>query len=132
MSAFSTALQRFIAEAPFCVMARGLLENVFAPAKIDALFDRHAQVQQTQQLLFSTAADLLTEVVLGIRPSAHAAHRHAAARGAIAVSAQALYQKLRGVEPGVCRALLRHSASEVRAALAHLGDPPAPLLGGYE
>ena len=132
MNAFSTVLERFIGEAPFCVLTRALLENVFAPAKLDPLFERHAQTQQTQQLLFSTAVDLLTDVVLRWRPSVHAAHRAAARHQRIAVSAEALYQKLRGTEPAVCRALLRHAADQVRPLLATLGPPAAPLLPGYE
>src|SRR5438552_2034267 len=132
MNAFSTVLERFIGEAPFCVLTRALLENVFAPAKLDPLFERHAQTQQTQQLLFSTAVDLLTDVVLRFRPSVHAAHRAATRHQRIAVSAEALYEKLRGTEPAVCRALLRHAAAEVRPLLAELGPPAAPLLPGYD
>src|SRR4029453_10058366 len=47
MSLFSPILERFAQQAPFCVMARGLLEGVFAPGTIDALFDRHASAQYT-------------------------------------------------------------------------------------
>jgi hypothetical protein len=132
MHAFSAVLQRFIGDAPFCVMTRALLENVFAPAKLDQLFDRHAQVQQTQRLLFSTTVDILTEVVLRIRPSVGAAHRDAKRHGRIAVSAEALYEKLRGTEPAVCRALLCHCACEARAILAEVGPLPVPLLKGYD
>src|SRR4051812_36285331 len=73
MTAFSGALEDFIDEAPFCVMTRGLLENVFAPGKLDELFERHSQAQYHRQLLFSTAVDVLTEVVLSIRPSVNTA-----------------------------------------------------------
>lgn len=35
----------FLQESPFCVMERALLENVFAPDKLDAVF-RSAAVRQ--------------------------------------------------------------------------------------
>jgi len=41
----SRVLQGFIDEAPFCVMTRGLLENVLAPEKLDRLFERHSHDQ---------------------------------------------------------------------------------------
>jgi len=66
VSVFSPILARFADEAPFAVMVRGLLENVFAPAKLDALFDQHAVTQSTRELLFSTAVDLLSQVVCSV------------------------------------------------------------------
>src|SRR5215475_3813890 len=99
VTAFSRVLDDFAAEAPFCVMTRGLLENVFAPAKLDALFERHATEQYHKHLLFSTAADLLCEVILSIRPSVHAAYKAAHKHNRIAVSVTALYDKLAGTEP---------------------------------
>jgi hypothetical protein len=130
--AFSRVLEGFADDAPFCVMTRGLLENVFAPAKLDGLFERHSRLQYHRHLLFSTAADLLGEVVRSIRPSVHAAHRAAHKDGRLSVRRKALYEKLAGTEPEVCRALVRHSATEVRALLGHFRDRPAPLLAGYD
>ena len=43
----------FIEQRPICVMARGVLENLFNAEKIDALFARTAEVQYTRELLFS-------------------------------------------------------------------------------
>src|SRR5262249_48736980 len=83
-------------------------------------------------LLFSTAADLLCAVVLAARPSLLAAYRAAKKHGRIAVAVKSLYEKLAGTEPAVCRALVRHTAAEVRAILAQFSDRPQPLLAGYD
>jgi hypothetical protein len=132
VTAFSSKLQDFVADAPFCVMTRGLLENVFAPGKLDDLFERHSLLQYHKHLLFSTAADLLAEVVLSIQTSLHTAYKAAKKHGRISVRAKSLYEKLAGTEPGVCRALLRHSALEVRSVVAHFTARPEPLLEGYD
>jgi Transposase DDE domain len=132
MSLFSPVLERFAQQAPFCVMARGLLEGVFDPDTIDALFDGHASAQYTGRLLFSTAVDLLTDVVCSVRPSVHAAYRQARQDGRIGVAVKSLYDKLAHTEMGTCRALVRHSAAAVRSVLAHFAHPPAPLLPGYD
>src|SRR5204862_7609306 len=83
----------FVEQRPICVMARGVLENLFNADKIDALFARTAEVQYTRELLFSSVVDLMGQVVLGVQPSVHAAYRaQAAQRG---ISDQAIYDKLR-------------------------------------
>jgi len=59
---FSDVLQRFVKDSPFCVMARGLLESAFAPAKMDALFEDHAEAQETRKLLFSSCVEVMSWV----------------------------------------------------------------------
>jgi hypothetical protein len=65
----------FVAAAPVCVMARGVLENILDPVRIDAIFERIAERQYTRELAFSSVVDLMSQVVLGIHPSVHAAYR---------------------------------------------------------
>lgn len=132
MAVFSKVLESFMDDAPFCVMTRGLLENVFDPGKRDGLFERHSQVQYQRQRLFFTAADLRAEVVLSIRPSVHTAYRAAKKEGRIAVGVKALDEKRAGTEPQVCRALVQHAARQIRLVLAHFRDRPQPLLDGYD
>ena len=55
----SKVFERFLNEAPICVMARATLEKVFAAEDLDALFHRNAQQQYERELLFST-------IVLGL------------------------------------------------------------------
>src|SRR5262249_52279977 len=130
--AFSAVLEQFITEAPFCVMVRGALEAVFTPAAIDALFEAHAVKQYEKELLFSTAVEVLAEVVCRIHPSVHAAYKQRKDRGQMPVSVRALYDKLAGVEPATARALVRHTAAAVRPVLAGLGVPRPQALAGYD
>ena len=73
--------QPFIKERPICVMARGVLENLLNPKRIDELFDRTARSQYTRDLLFSSVVDLMGQVVLGVQPSIHAAYQAQACIG---------------------------------------------------
>ena len=53
------AFQAFIDRSPVCVMARAVLENLFRPEWLDALFDRTAQNQYQRTLLFSAVVELM-------------------------------------------------------------------------
>ncbi len=85
----------FVEQRPICVMARGVLENLFNADKIDALFARTAEVPYTRELLFSSVVDLMGQVALGVQPSVHAAYQAQAAQ--LGVSDQAVYDKLNHV-----------------------------------
>jgi hypothetical protein len=67
--------QPFLDAAPICVMARGVAENILNPERIDALFERTAERQYTRDWPFSLLVELMSQVVLDIQPSVHAAHR---------------------------------------------------------
>lgn len=108
---------------PVSVLLRGLLERCFTPELVDRLFERHAQSQYTQQLLFSTVCGLLLHVVLRVKPSLYAAYREQAAD--LEVSAAALYDKVKGVELGVSAALVRETARDLAAW--QLGSDPRRL-----
>ena len=85
--------ERFLEQSPMCVMQRAVMENVFAPAKLDALFHGAAVAQYERELLFSTVVDVTSLVVCRIAPSIHAAYVRW--REHIPVSVKALYDKLR-------------------------------------
>jgi len=70
-------------------MARGLMERVFTPERMDDLFSQYASNQYQQDLLFSSQVDLISLVVCGIHQSVHAAYRAKAAE--LSVSTTALY-----------------------------------------
>ena len=57
---FSKVFDRFVCLSPACVMHRAVMENVFAPAELDAMFRRTAVAQYERELLFSTLVDLLS------------------------------------------------------------------------
>src|SRR5262249_31593208 len=118
--------ERFVDESPICVMQRAVMENVFAPTKVDALFRTAAVAQYERELLFSTLVDLMSLVVCRITPSVHAAYLRL--RHRIPVSAKALYDKLGRVELSTTRALVQHSAREAGALIAWLQGDRTPLL----
>jgi hypothetical protein len=69
------AFQPFLEQRPICVMAQAVLENLFQPQRLDALFERVAQRQYTRTLLFSALVELMLAVVLCIEPSVYSAYR---------------------------------------------------------
>src|SRR5437764_3736400 len=121
--------QPFIERSPVCVMARAVLENLFRPERLDALFERTAQRQYHRTLLFSAVVGLMQAVVLGVEPSVYAAYRKR--RHALAVSDQAVYDKLDGLEPGLSAALVRDSARQAAAVIDALAARRDPWLPGY-
>ena len=120
----------FVDKRPVCVMARGILERLFEPARLDALFDQNAEVGYTKKLHFSTLVALMGDVVLGVRPSVHAAFQNLEAKNAT-VSLTAVYNKLDRVEPVVSAALVRDAAQQTAPVIDALGARLAPWLPGY-
>ena len=119
----------FVTQRPICVMARGVLENLFNAARIDALFTRTAEEQYTRELLFSSVVDLMGQVVLGVQPSVHAAYQAQAEQ--LGVSDQAVYDKLRHVEWGVSAELVRDAARQAAPVIGALQAALPPLVPGY-
>ncbi len=119
----------FIKETPICVMARGVLQRLLDPPRLDALFARTAQQQYLHELLFSTLVELMARVVLRQEPSVHAAYRKLEEQ--IPVSDQSVYNKLQHVELAVSAALVQDSARQVAPVLDALRARLPPLLPGY-
>jgi hypothetical protein len=109
----------FVERRPVCVMARATLERVLSPEHIDGLFERTAQRQYTRNLLFSSVVELMSQVVVRLQPSVHAAYQALSDR--IGTSDQAVYDKLRSVEPRISAELVRDSAEQVRGVIRELG-----------
>jgi hypothetical protein len=125
----SEVLDRFIEQTPVTVMVRATLDNVLSRDRLDDLFDGAAVRQRTGELLFSTVADLMGSVVCRIRPSVHAAYQ--ARAESVGVSVRAVYDKLKRVEPGVSRALVRETSERMGAIIRQTGGVQADLLAGY-
>lgn len=120
--------ETFVEQSPVSVMVRGVLERAFEANRLNALFEKTAEKGYTRELLFSTLVQLMSEVVLGVSPSVHAAYQDASEP--LKVSVTAVYDKLAGLEPEVSAALVRDSAQHlapVRGALE--GQTPAWLPG---
>lgn len=125
---FDAVFERFAQDSPVTVMLRASLEYALPAEAVDALFQREAKTQYTRELLFSSVVEILSLVVLRIRPSVHNAYQ--ACKDRLGVSAKALYDKLSHTEPAVCSALVRHVADKLQPLLQELqGGKPAPLPG---
>src|SRR5262252_1455135 len=125
-----TIFAPFVKERPICVMARAVLERLLDAPRIDALFARTAQQQYTRELLFASWVQLMSEVVLGVHPTVHAAYQ--AQKDTIGVSTTALYNKLDRVETGVAAALVRDSAELAEPVVKALQASHPRWLPGYQ
>ena len=120
----------FVERRPVCVMARGILERLLDPQRIDVLFDETAELGYTRKLHFSTLVDLMGDVVLGVQPSVHAAFQ-AWEENDATVSLTAVYNKLDRVEPVVSAALVRDAAQQTAPIIDALAARLEPWLPGY-
>jgi IS4 transposase len=121
-------LKRFVEQAPVAVMARLGLQRAINADWVNEVFERCSDFQYTRELLFSTVVDLMSLVVLGLRPSLHAAAQKAVD---LPVSITALYDKVNRVEPNVVQALVRGSAERLVPVMAPLRKGVAPWLNGW-
>jgi IS4 transposase len=110
-------------------MVRGVLERAFEENRLDDLFEKTAEKGYTRELLFSTLVRLMSEVVLGVSPSVHAAYQDALEP--LGVSVTAVYDKLAGLELEVSAALVRDSAQHLAPVIEALGGKAPVRLPGY-
>jgi IS4 transposase len=121
--------ERFLQQAPISVMFRALLERALDPDELNRLFERTATSQYTREILFSSVVDLMGLVVCGVRPSIRSAYL--ASLGEITASLTAVYEKLQGIEPGVCRSLVRDTAGRLLPLVRQLDATLPDLVPGY-
>jgi Transposase DDE domain len=121
--------QRFVEDSPVCVMVQTLLENTLSPTTVDAVFERHAELQYTRDLLFSDVVHLMSLVVCGIRPSINSAFKKMAP--VLGVTKKAVYDKIDRIETPTSAALVRHAGAALGAIIDELGGRHAPWLEGY-
>ena len=126
----SPILERFVEDSPITVMAQTLMSRIFAPDNIDDLFEKYAQRQYQQDLLFSSLVNLMSTVVCGIHPSVNAAYRKKAKQ--LAVSTTSLYNKLQGVEIEVSQGLLTETSRQLKQLISPMGNSPTSMIPGYE
>jgi hypothetical protein len=124
---FDVILDRFCEQTPFAVMLRASLEHLFAPQRLDDLFQREAVDQYTRKLTFSAVTGLLCEVVLRVRPSVRKAYQSAE----VPASLRAVYDKLAHVETATAEALVRQLAADAAAVIGLLPGAarPDPIPG---
>jgi hypothetical protein len=126
---FGDIFERFLQEAPISVMFRALLERALDPDELNRLFEQTTSSQYTRELLFSSVVDLMSLVVCGVKPSVRSAYL--ASLGAISASLTAVSEKLKGIEPGVCRGLVRDTAGRLQPLVRQLDATLPDLVPGY-
>jgi hypothetical protein len=130
MNGVSNLLERFTKAAPVAVMVKGVLEQVFSEAKLDAVFQQHASRQYVRQLAFSSCFWLMSDVVSKSKPSIHAAYQDE--KENLRVSVQSVYNKLNNLELGVMENLLSSTACEMIDCVKAMKVPVAELVPGFE
>lgn len=119
---------QFAKGSPLPVMARVAIEHATGAKFLDRIFADNAQRQFEGELLFSSLVRLMTLVACRVRPSVHSAFRKHGYE--IGVSIQAVYDKLRKLEPQVTRALVRDTAARLIGVAGRLNaDLEAPFPG---
>jgi hypothetical protein len=125
----SDLLRRFMRESPVTVMARAVLEHAFPDQVLDQMFQRTAQRQYEDQLLFSTVVKVLSAVVTRGRKSVRDAYLAEAAQAQATLSA--LYVKLQNTEGAVVSGLVRESFVRLAPVMRGLKAVRQPLFPGY-
>jgi hypothetical protein len=120
---------RFVQRSPVSVMVRGTLEHALPAEALNDLFERTAQRQYTQELLFSSLVDLMSLVVCGMQPHIQAAFKDQAER--IPVTLKSVYEKLQRVEPGISAELVRFTAQRCSPLVRDLDGTREAWLPGY-
>jgi hypothetical protein len=122
-------LAPFIRDAPLPVLARSTLEWLLQQAMLEQLFEQTAQDQYTRELTLTFLVDLMLDVACGIQPSALKAFH--ARPTSLAVSRQALYGKLRRMEPAISAAVAQQFAALAEQVMQQLGGCQAEPVLGY-
>jgi IS4 transposase len=120
--------ERFIRDAPMPVLFRLLMERALDPDELDRMFEDTATRQYTRELLFSSTVDLIAAVVCRMVPSVRRAYLDSSG---ILATLTAVYEKLKGTEPAVCRALVRTTARRLAEVVRQLEPGRPAALSGY-
>ena len=110
-------------------MARGLAERILLPEKLDAWFEGLDTAQYTQDLLFSSVFNLMSQVVCGSQKSVNAAYQ--AAKDEVGTSIVSVYNKLQCLDINTSAGLVRYAADEAIPIIEQLGGTLPSLLPGY-
>jgi hypothetical protein len=110
-------------------MARLAIERTLRPELLDELFDRTAERQYTDRLLFSSLVDLMSLVTCGSARHVQAGFQRLKDR--IPVSLKSVYEKLQRMEPGVCAELVRSTSERCACLIRDLGGALPDPLPGY-
>jgi hypothetical protein len=121
--------EQFAKKKPVSVMVRATIENVLAEERVNAIFEQNAEQQVVGELMFSTVAEILGLVVCQTYPAVNAVYKDR--KEEIGVTIKSVYDKLKGIEPVVSRALVRETAMRMQAIIKQVGGISKPPLAGY-
>ena len=122
-------IENLAQKSPVAVMGHGLLENIFAPQKIDDIFREHRMKQRERDWLFSSIVDLMTLVACKVKPSIRAAYLEI--QDSAPASLDALYKKLDGIELAVSEAFVRETAKGMKEIMEHVLPEKQEIIPGY-
>jgi hypothetical protein len=116
---------------PFTVMARGALERLLAPERLDQLFNANADADAPYErdVLFAQLVEVVARFVVRVDASLRSSVR--LLDDVLTGSDEAVYLMLRGVEPGVYRTLVQNCFEQAQAALQELGVSRKSWIDGY-
>src|SRR5712691_3798557 len=120
--------QAFMEKSPVSVMVRGTLERVLHPDVLEALFEKNALSQITRKIAFSQCVQIMDAVVFKIQPSVGA--WYSIHGDQLSATRQAMYDKLKNIEPQVSAALVHHAGKEL-LCVRQLREAPADPLPDY-
>src|SRR5271156_5390947 len=103
--------EAFMEKSPVSVMVRGTLERVLHADVLERLFQDHAILQYTRHITFAQCVDIMNQTIFQIEPSPGAWFaNHGEALG---TTRQAMYDKLKNIEPPVAAALVHYAGDEL-------------------
>jgi IS4 transposase len=119
----------FIEKSPISVMVTGTVERIFDPAVLDRVFEDNAVLGYFKELAFSKCVEIMSAVVFKESPNVGAYYK--AHQDEIPVTPEAVYYKLRRMEPQIPAALVHYSAEELLPCIKAMGSQAPPLLPHY-
>src|ERR1700678_4467951 len=120
--------QAFMEASPESVMIRGTLERILHPETVEQVFVDNAVTQYTLKITFAQCVQIMDAVVFKLEPSVGAWYENHGQT--LSATRQALYDKLKHVEPPVSAALVHHAGAELLACVRQMKRVPrAPLPG---
>lgn len=122
-------IKQFSEGAPAAMLFRGLFARVFSDDRMNEMFREYKGRQVESDILFSSLIHLLAPVVSGGKPSVHASFQEREEQ--LGVSKQAIYDKLKGVEPNVSAALVAIPAAELSQVLSKARATKSDPVSGY-
>lgn len=123
----SDIVEQFAKGAPVATMFRAIYSRILSDESIDRIFVENSERQVTSDVLLSYLVDLLSSVVTKKQPSINCAHQ----QRDLAVSRQAIYDKLKGLELTVAQALIGQTSSELVAVLKKLRLQRKDIIAGH-